>query len=73
MCVFVFWRRKKISAGALGRESNAEIVLVACQIIHDSSSEVITVQLDMSFLCLMSLSLMNLVLFRTSARVETCK
>lgn len=73
MCVFVFWRRKKISTGALGRKSNAEIVLVACQIIHDSSSEVITVQLDMSFLCLMSLSLMNLVLFKTSARVETGK
>lgn len=75
MCVRLCFgeEEKKKSAGALSRESNAKIVLVACHIIHDSSSEVITVQPDMSSLCSMSPSLMNLVLFKMSARVEICK
>lgn len=69
VCVLGGWK----SAAALGRESNAKLVLSSCQIIHDPASEMITERLDLSSPRSVSLSLMNHVLFKMSHRAETSK
>ena len=61
------------SAGALGHESNAKLVLSFRQIIHDSASEMISEWLYSSSPLSLSLSLMDDVLFKISHEEETCK
>lgn len=70
-CVYVCWGWN--SAGALGCESNAKLVLSSCQIIHDPASETIAEWLNLSSPRSLSISPMNDVLFKMSHGAQTSK